>query len=175
MFSSNKDDWETPQDFFNSLNEEFGFTLDVCANENNAKCKAWFGYTNDRNNPDHAFVDGLTQPWKREICWMNPPYGRESTGNWIRKAFEESLKGAVVVCLIPARTDTKAWHDYCMKADEIRFIKGRLKFAGAKNSAPFPSAVVVFKDATVSPKISSYHIETQIGASITGLHIVLIS
>ena len=85
---------------------------------------------------------GYRTEW-RGVCWMNPPYGR-TIGNWMKKAYESSLEGATVVCLVPARTDTGWWHNYAMKGD-IEFIKGRLKFGGSKNSAPFPSAVVVFK------------------------------
>jgi hypothetical protein len=87
-------------------------------------------------------MDGLQQKWKG-VCWMNPPYGKEIK-KWMKKAYESSLEGATVVCLVPSRTDTKWWHEYAMKG-EIEFIKGRLKFGGSKNSAPFPSAVVVFK------------------------------
>ena len=131
LFTSNTDQWETPQCFFNKLNEEFNFEIDVCADDTNAKCDKYF--TEE--------VDGLNQEWTG-TCWMNPPYGRQ-IGKWIKKAYESSLEGATVVCLIPARTDTKWWHEYCMKG-EIRLVKGRLKFGGSKNSAPFPSAVVVF-------------------------------
>ncbi|MGD7664880.1 DNA N-6-adenine-methyltransferase [Brevibacillus laterosporus] len=77
-----------------------------------------------------------------KVCWMNPPYGKE-IGKWVKKAFEEASKGATVVCLLPARTDTKWWHEYCMKG-EIRLVKGRLKFGDSNNSAPFPSAVIIF-------------------------------
>jgi phage N-6-adenine-methyltransferase len=131
-FSSATDLHATPQDFFDALNAEFGFQTDVCAIESNAKCANYF-------TPEQ---DGLAQEWAG-ICWMNPPYGR-TIGRWMRKAYESSMEGATVVCLVPARTDTNWWHDYAMKGD-IRFIKGRLKFGDAKNSAPFPSAVVVFK------------------------------
>jgi phage N-6-adenine-methyltransferase len=130
-FSSQTDLWSTPQDFFDGLNAEFAFEIDVCANEENAKCLCWFGIEQD----------GLKQEWTG-ICWMNPPYGR-TIKHWVRKAYESSLAGATVVCLLPSRTDTSWWHDYCMKG-EIRFIRGRLKFGGQKNSAPFPSAVVIF-------------------------------
>ncbi|MFD1705257.1 DNA N-6-adenine-methyltransferase [Siminovitchia sediminis] len=133
LFTSNTDMWATPQDFFDKLNAEFNFELDVCATEDNAKCSKYY-------SPEE---DGLQQEWKG-ICWMNPPYGRV-IGDWVKKAYESSLKGATVVCLLPARTDTKWWHDYCMKG-EIRFVKGRLKFGESKNSAPFPSAVVIFGD-----------------------------
>jgi len=131
MFSSKTDLWETPQHLFNELNTEFNFEIDVCALPENAKCKKYF-------TPEE---DGLQQEWKG-TCWMNPPYGRQIS-KWVKKAYESSLKGATVVCLLPARTDTKWWHEYCMKG-EIRFIRGRLKFGDAKNSAPFPSAIVIF-------------------------------
>ncbi|KLT73269.1 adenine methyltransferase [Neisseria arctica] len=135
-FSSKTDLWATPQDFFDNLNEEFGFELDVCALPENAKCEKYFTPEND----------GLKQDWTG-TCWMNPPYGRE-IGKWMKKAYESSLTGnATVVCLVPARTDTKWFHDFAMKG-EVRFIKGRLKFGGSKNSAPFPSAVVIFRGET---------------------------
>lgn len=130
MFSSNTDLWSTPQDFFDKLNLEFNFTIDVCATSENAKCKKFYSIEDD----------GLAQEWQG-VCWMNPPYGREIK-HWIKKAYESN---ATVVCLIPARTDTAWWHDYVMKADDIRFIRGRLKFGNSKNSAPFPSAVIIFK------------------------------
>ena len=132
-FSSETNEWSTPMDFFNKLNTEFNFTLDPCATAENAKCSKFYTLEDD----------GLAQDWLNEIVFMNPPYGRQIK-HWIKKAFDESLKGAIVVCLVPARTDTQYWHDYCMKADEVRFIKGRLKFSD-KDAAPFPSAVVVFK------------------------------
>ena len=133
-FSSQTDLWATPQDFFDMLNAEFCFEIDVCANEENAKCPIYF----------NAEQDGLKQSWEG-VCWMNPPYGR-AIKDWIKKAYESSLLGATVVCLLPSRTDTAWWHDYCMQGD-IRFIRGRLKFGGQKNSAPFPSAVVIFRGA----------------------------
>jgi len=134
LFTSNTDLWSTPQEFFDKLNEEFAFELDVCADDSNHKVNKYF--TKETN--------GLEQDWHPHICWMNPPYGREIK-HWVKKAYEESLKGAVVVCLLPARTDTSWWHDYVMKSNDIRFIRGRLKFGNSQNSAPFPSAVVVFK------------------------------
>ena len=134
LMSSKTDLWETPQDFFDRLNAEFHFDLDVCALPENAKCKRYFTPTQD----------GLLQDW-RGVCWMNPPYGRK-IGLWVRKAYETAVSGGgIVVCLLPARTDTAWWHDYAMKG-EVRFIRGRLKFGGSKNSAPFPSAVVVFRE-----------------------------
>ncbi len=133
MFSSKSDEWATPQELFDSLDLEFGpFNLDVCATKDNAKCMMY--YTRE--------MDGLRYPWSG-ICWMNPPYGREIL-KWVKKAYDEAHAGSVVVCLLPARTDTKWWHEYCMKG-EIRFLQGRLKFGGHKNSAPFPSAVVIFR------------------------------
>lgn len=129
-FSSASDMWETPQDFFDALNSEFNFTLDVCATPENTKCDKFYTQAQD----------GLKQPWHGHV-WMNPPYGRE-IGAWMQKA--ATCTASVVVCLVPARTDTAWWHDYATKG-EIRFIRGRLKFGGHKNSAPFPSAVVVFR------------------------------
>lgn len=132
MFSSKTDEWETPQALFDQLNDEFNFTLDVCALPENAKCEAYF-------TPEQ---DGLKQEWTG-VCWMNPPYGRE-IGKWVKKAYTEAQKGITVVCLLPSRTDTRWWHEYCMKG-EVRFIKGRLKFGKSNNSAPFPSAIVIFR------------------------------
>ncbi len=137
LFSSKSDLWPTDQAFFDKMNRRYGpFELDVCASAENAKCARF--YT--------SVDDGLQQPW-RGRCWMNPPYGKD-IGRWIRKAWESSLAGATVVCLVPARTDTRWWHDYIKPyAAVIDFIKGRLRFGDAKCSAPFPSAVVVFKPA----------------------------
>jgi len=131
-FSSKTDEWATPQDVFDRLDAEFGFVLDVCATPENAKCPRY--YTKREN--------GLLQKWEG-VCWMNPPYGRE-IGQWVKKAYTSALEGATVVCLLPARTDTGWWHDYCMKG-EIRFVRGRLKFGDSKTNAPFPSAVVIFR------------------------------
>ena len=131
LFASTTDLWETPQSLFDELNNVYHFDLDVCALPDNAKCENYF-------TPD---IDGLKQEWSG-TCWMNPPYGRE-IGKWMKKALESSRNGATVVCLVPARTDTAWWHDYAMKG-EIEFIRGRLKFGNSKNSAPFPSAIVVF-------------------------------
>jgi phage N-6-adenine-methyltransferase len=145
MFSSETDLWSTPQAFYDRLNAEFNFTLDPCSDGTNNKCALYFT----------AEQDGLAQEWAPHTTFMNPPYGR-AIADWIRKAYEESCNGATVVILIPARTDTKYWHDYVMKAEEIRLIKGRLKFGDSTNSAPFPSAVVVFRQHDgVVPKISA--------------------
>jgi phage N-6-adenine-methyltransferase len=147
-FSSETDDWATPQKTFDELNAEFGpFELDVCASEENAKCQDFFSIQDDGlsmgwSGPTYTpqgTVSGIHTP----ACWMNPPYGR-GIGAWIKKAYEESQKGCLVCCLLPARTDTAWFHDYCTKG-EIRFLRGRLKFGGATNSAPFPSMVVVFR------------------------------
>jgi len=134
--SSNTVEWGTPKKLFEELDAIYHFTLDVCATDNNAKCERYF--TKE--------LDGLTQDWSNDICYMNPPYGRE-IGLWTQKAYDESLRGATVVCLVPARTDTRWWHDTVMKVypDGVTFIKGRLKFNDGKQSAPFPSALVVFK------------------------------
>ena len=132
-FSSVKSDWETPQRFFDALNDEFGFTLDSCATPETAKCAAYF-------TPG---CDALKQDWAG-VVWMNPPYGY-SIGKWIRKAYEEARRGATVVGLVPARTVTAWWHDYVMKADEIRLLRGRLFFSKSKINAPFPNAVVVWR------------------------------
>jgi phage N-6-adenine-methyltransferase len=137
MFSSATDMWYTPQGFFDQMNAQYGpFDIDVCASPENAKCERYF--TKEDN--------GLSKEWKGR-CWMNPPYGR-SIKDWMRKAFESSRAGATVVCLVPARTDTEWWHLYAMRG-EVTFIRGRLKFGGSRTSAPFPSAVVVFRPVIV--------------------------
>ena len=145
-YSSKTDNWATPQTFFDRLNTEFKFTLDPCADKDNAKCGKY--YTADD--------DGLSQDWAGERVFMNPPYGR-AISDWVRKAYEESTKGALVVALIPARTDTRYWHDYVMRAKEIRLVKGRLKFGDGRNSAPFPSAVVIWDgvDSQRVPRLST--------------------
>ena len=134
MFSSKSDEWETPQSFFNKLNKIYKFTLDPCSTPESAKCEKY--YTLQDN--------GLSKSWKNEVVFVNPPYGKIK--DWVKKAYDESINNnAVVVMLIPARTDTRYWHNYIMEeADSIYFIKGRLKFGNSPNSAPFPSAVVVF-------------------------------
>ena len=135
MFSSKTDLWSTPNDFFDKLNDEFHFTLDPCSTHENAKCYKHF--TEEEN--------GLLQDWGNEVVFCNPPYGRQIK-YWVKKAYEESQKdNTTVVMLIPARTDTIYFHEYIYHKAEIRFIKGRLKFGNAKNSAPFPSMVVIFE------------------------------
>lgn len=132
MFTSNTDMWETPQALFDELDKEFHFTLDVCAVPENAKCERYF--TPAQNV--------LKQDWNTGgTIYMNPPYGRE-IGLWVRKAAESNV---TAVCLLPARTDTAWFHDYIYGKAEIRFIRGRLKFGNSKNSAPFPSMIVIFR------------------------------
>ena len=131
-FSSNTDIWSTPQDFYNKLNAEFSFNLDPCALPENAKCDKFF-------TPEQ---DGLKQDWGGYRVFMNPPYGRE-IGKWVEKA--ATCKADIVVGLLPARTDTRWFHEHIYGKAEIRFIKGRLKFGDATNSAPFPSMIVVWK------------------------------
>jgi phage N-6-adenine-methyltransferase len=133
MFSSATDLWATPKDFFAKLDALFHFTLDPCATHENAKCATYFTEADD----------GLSMEWKHHVTYVNPPYGR-GIGAWVQKGYETGKAGGTVVMLLPARTDTQWFHDYCIKG-EITFIKGRLKFGDAKNSAPFPSMVVVFR------------------------------
>ena len=133
--SSKTDNWATPQDFFDKLNEEFHFTLDPCANYENHKCDLF--YTKEQ--------DGLTKDWGGHVVFCNPPYGKE-IADWVRYSYEQSQKpNTTVVMLIPARTDTRYFHDYIYGKAEIRFIKGRLKFGDATTAAPFPSMVVVYR------------------------------
>lgn len=138
MFSSKSNEWSTPQKFYDKLNNSFGpFTLDPCSDGQNNKTDNYF--TKEQN--------GLSQDWSGNKVFMNPPYGREIK-DWLKKAYEEGQKpNTTVVCLIPARTDTKYWHNYVMKAQAVYFVKGRLKFGDSNNSAPFPSAVIVFTSA----------------------------
>ena len=145
-FSSATDLWYTPPGFFAELDKEFNFVLDPCANKGNYKCANWFG----PDHPDPSRRNGLEQDWASEVTsigggsvFMNPPYGR-TIKLWVAAANKCALNGITCVCLLPARTDTQWFHDYCIH-NEVRFIKGRLKFGGNKNSAPFPSCVVVMK------------------------------
>ena len=134
MFSSKKSDWATPQKWFEYLDLEFKFTLDPCALRHTAKCKRFY-------TPDQ---DGLQQSWQDERVFMNPPYGTE-IAKWMKKAYEEARDNeALVVCLVPARVETRWWHRFAAKG-EVRFPIGRLKFEGAKSSAPFPVAIVIFR------------------------------
>jgi phage N-6-adenine-methyltransferase len=144
-FSSKTDDWATPQDLFDKLNAEHGpFELDVCANWENKKVAFYFG----QGPHPQMFRDGLEIPWHMNAkkAWMNPPYGRE-IGKWVKKAYEESLKGCMVVALLPARTDTRWFHDFIYNKASVSvvYLRGRVKFGDSKNSAPFPSMVVIFR------------------------------
>lgn len=136
LFSSKSDEWETPQDVFDSLNAEFDFDLDPCATSENHKCDRYF--TQEQN--------GLVQNWGGCTVFCNPPYS--NIARWVEKAFREGLKDkTTVVLLIPARTDTRYFHDFILHRSEIRFLRGRLKFSGAVYNAPFPSMIVIFRGA----------------------------
>lgn len=135
LFSSKSNEWATPQAFYDALNDEFHFTLDPASTDENAKCNKHYTIAED----------GLSKSWAGEIVFCNPPYGRKLP-KWIRKCYEES-QNATVVMLVPARTDTKAFHDYILNKAEVRFIKGRLKFGDSKSGAPFPSMVVIYRNA----------------------------
>lgn len=138
MFSSNSDEWATPEDFFNMINQEFHFNLDPCATSENHKCEKFF--TMEQN--------GLNMDWGGYRVFCNPPYS--NIAEWVAKCYEEGCKENTLVCmLIPARTDTRYFHDYILNRSEVRFIKGRLKFGQSKNPAPFPSMLVVFYGAKV--------------------------
>ncbi len=137
MYSSKTDQWSTPQDFYQMLDDEFHFDLDPCADATNYKCDTYF--TKEE--------DGLLQDWGGHRVFCNPPYGKAISA-WVRKCYEEGQKdNTLVVMLIPARTDTKYFHDYIYHHAEIRFIQGRLKFGNSKQSASFPSMVVIFRGA----------------------------
>lgn len=136
-FSSKSDDWATPQDFYDKLDSIFSFTLDPCSSDTNHKAPKYFTVADD----------GLSKSWDGERVFMNPPYGR-AIGDWVKKARE--INGGLAVCLLPARTDTRWWHDYVVGGGAtIWYLKGRLKFGGQSNSAPFPSAVVIFYGAKI--------------------------
>lgn len=139
MFSSATDEWATPLDFYNTLNNEFNFNLDPCATDDNHKCAKYFTKADN----------GLLQSWGGYKVFCNPPYGR-AIGAWVEKAYNEAQKkDTLIVMLLPARVDTKWFHNFIYHKAEIRFIKGRLKFGGCKNAAPFPSMVVIFRGAKV--------------------------
>lgn len=134
LFSSNSDEWATPSEIFNELDREFCFDLDPCASEENAKCPTFFSKEED----------GLSKNWGGYRVFCNPPYS--DIAQWVEKAYREGHKdGTLVVLLIPARTDTRYFHDFILHRSEIRFLRGRLKFGDARNSAPFPSMVVIFR------------------------------
>lgn len=139
LFSSNTDEWTTPDDFYRTQDAEFHFDVDAACTSRN--CKAFNGFAIDLG------VDALVQHWPDwgKTFWLNPPFSRKLMTPFIRKAYESSQLGLTVVCLVPSRTDTQWWHDYVLKAAEVRFVKGRLKFGGSKHNAPFPVAIVVFR------------------------------
>lgn len=146
LLSSKDMDWCTPDDFFAELDREFLFALDAAATKENAKCAQYY-------SPE---TDGLSQPWtgRGGAVFCNPPYGR-AIGKWVRKAYDESRKGATVVMLIPARTDTAYFHDYILGKAEIRFIRGRLHFKRpgcSGESAPFPSMLAIFRPEADAPE-----------------------
>lgn len=135
LFSSNSDEWTTPQDFYDKLNKRFNFNLDPCATPENAKCNKYFTIKDD----------GLKQDWSGFRVFCNPPYGR-NISKWVEKCYYEAQKGTLIVMLIPARTDTAYFHDYIYHKADIKFIRGRLKFGDAKQGAPFPSMVVIYNN-----------------------------
>lgn len=136
-FSSQTNEWGTPDEVFQRYNRKYKFTLDPCATASNHKCDKYYTMEDD----------GLSKSWEGEVVWMNPPYGR-GIKDWIKKAFDERLNGVTTVCLIPSRTDTRYWHDYVFEDSSIEFLKGRIKFIrpdGTEgDAAPFPSAIVIF-------------------------------
>ena len=146
LYSSRRQDWATPQALFDALDAEFGFVLDAAASEHNAKCRRWIG------------ADSLERDWVRPLhlgaVWLNPPYGKE-IGQWVEKAYRESLNGGCVVVLTFVRSDTKWWHEWAMKAAEIRLIKGRIKFEGAPSSAPAPSCLLIFDEGRRVPQFKT--------------------
>lgn len=137
LFTSKSDEWETPKELFDNLDNEFHFDLDPCADDANHKCEKYYTATDD----------GLSKSWGGCKVFCNPPYSKIS--EWVEKAFRETRQdNTLVVMLIPSRTDTKYFHDYIYQRSEIRFVRGRVKFSD-KGSAPFPSMIVIFRGAKV--------------------------
>lgn len=145
-FDSAKQDWTTPDEVFNPLNAEFGFTLDAAASKENTKCKIFY----DKE------LDGLRQDWGEHIVWLNPPYGDGASkiADWVRKSWRASRSGATVVMLIPARTNTSWFQDLCLDHGEVRFIRGRPKFGEAEHGLPQPLCIIIFRPSR--HKIGSY-------------------
>lgn len=155
LFSSNTDEWGTPEILFELLDREFDFNLDPCGSRNRIlKSKGMITYFPPEN--------GLEFNWNNETVFVNPPYSE--IASWCEKCFNESFTSNIIVMLVPSRTDTRYWHNYIMKAKEIRFIKGRLKFGGSKNCAPFPVSIVIFNDmirgSKRRPKCSTFDLKT---------------
>lgn len=149
-FDSAKQEWTTPQNLFDRLDEEFQFKIDLAADSTNAKCNAFLDES----------IDALTRDWSCPSCWLNPPYGSKShkLENWIKKAYEDSEKfGSTIVVLIPARTNTRWWHKYCMNASEVRFICGRPKFGDAKHGLPQPLALIIFRGNDRDTKFTTFY------------------
>lgn len=146
LYSSDKMCWPTPEYLFSALHKEFDFDLDPCASHGNAKCATYFTESDD----------GLSQDWSGRV-FMNPPYGR-SIAAWVSKARHEVESGnaELVVCLVPVRSDSKWWHDNCMKAHEIRLMDQRIEFMGSTNKAPFPTCLVIFKSVEGPTKLSGF-------------------
>ena len=155
-FESARQDWETPMDLFQPLDDEFAFTLDAAASAENSKASKFF--TKDD--------DGLLQDWGTETVWLNPPYGDGSAklSEWFAKAYKSSQKGAIVVILIPARTNTSWFHDFCLRYGEIRFIKGRPRFGNAEHGLPQPLCIVIFRPklSSFEPRLISRQVTTQL-------------
>ena len=149
-FESRRQDWPTPDSLYDPLNEEFHFTFDLAADPSNAKYTAYYCESDDT----------LNREWVGLVGWLNPPYGAKTgkLSDWVKKAYQETKKysSTTVVMLIPARTNTRWWHDYVMKAAEIRFINGRPKFGDADHGLPQPLAIVVFRQHTGLTKLGSF-------------------
>lgn len=139
LFASRTDNWSTPQSFYDSLNTEFRFTLDPCAAPENAKCRTYFT----------KHEDGLHQDWGKYRVFCNPPYGR-TMRQWTRKCYAASQGGALVVLLAHSRTDTRWFQDWVYhKADDIRFVRGRLRFGDGTQAAPFSSLLAVYRPTII--------------------------
>lgn len=150
-FSSVRQDWTTPRVLFDKLNQEFNFEWDLAASPENALCKNFYTQEND----------GLKQNWNG-ICWLNPPYGDKQSKmvDWIKKAYNSTQENEnlTVVMLIPARTNTKWFHSFCLKSAELKFICGRPKFGDSLHGLPQPLVFVVFKKTSENTKFSSFYL-----------------
>lgn len=148
LFSSNKEEYKTPQCLFELLHKEFQFTLDAAASQTNTKCSQFYAREDD----------ALAQDWPGHV-WCNPPYGR-NISRWVEKGYMESRKGSTVVMLLPSRTDTLWWHKWVMKAKEIRFLNQRLTFEGTNNKSPMPCSIIVFTSGNHKPIIGTVDIKS---------------